>query len=158
MNIKVYITMALIYGLFFLISAAIAFALFKFLSSGAEARGTLFGVDFNVTGALAGFIVSFLVLHYAYSHSVPGPVSEVILSGNVSDAQDNPVKDAVVWVKGQSLGDTGTDTNGWFRIKLEGQPPWTVGARKKGYESGKIQIDADQTHKSAEIMLKKKLH
>lgn len=150
------VKIAWIYGLFFLLSAAVAFVLFYFLPSSADASGSLDGITFKAGGAIAGFIVSFLVLHFAYSRFM-SKSGELRVSGNVLDEQDYPVQGATVSVDGQNMGDTGTDSNGFFQVRVEVEPPWKLRARKEGYEAGVIEIDCDNATKPVQILLKKKL-
>lgn len=149
-----HVTIAWIYGLFFLLSAAVAFVLFYFLPSSADASGTLGGVKFKAGGAVAGFIASFLVLQFAYSRFASKP-SELRVSGIVVDEQDHPVQGAKVSVDGQNLGDIGTHSNGFFEVRLESRPPWTLRARKEGYEVCVTEIDRKQAKTPVPIQLKK---
>lgn len=157
MDPKDHVIIAAIYGLFFLLSAVVAFVLFKFVPSSTEAGGTLLGMDYKASGAIAGFIVSFLVLHFAYSRFM-SKSRELRVSGNVFDEQDKlPVKGAIVSVDGHDMGDTGTDSKGLFRVRLEGPPPWTLRAIKEGYEVCVTELDRNQAKKPVPILLKKKL-
>jgi hypothetical protein len=157
MNLKDKTTMAWIYGVFFVLSVLAAVMLFKYLPSTAVAEGTLFGLTFNVGGAVAGSIGLFLALHFAYSEFLSGTGTGLRLSGNVLDDRDNPLEGAVVSVDGQ-IGDTRTNQTGWFQMDVGDRPSWTVRATKEGYDAGKIDIDANRNDEPVRILLKKKLN
>jgi hypothetical protein len=152
MNLPGNTRMAVIYGVFVVLSALMAFLLFKFLPSSAEAEGQLAGLAFKAGGAIAGFLASFWLLHLAYSqHTLP---ARLAITGNVLDEQERPVKGATVWVDGVDRRKSSDDT-GWFSIEVDNQPEWTVRAEKAG-ATGNLTLDANAIHRPARIRLKKK--
>jgi hypothetical protein len=157
MNLKANKTMAMIYLAFFIVSALIAFVLFKFLpGSSADAGGSLLGIDFKAGGAIAGFIISFAVLAFLYHHFMTTPVTGLRISGNVFDAEENPLKGVTIAVDPER-GSVLSDDNGRFEMEVSERDKWTVRARKSGYDNGKVDVDANQIHEPVRILLKKKL-
>lgn len=155
MNLEANTRIALIYLIFFLTSAFIAFLLFMFLPSDVGAQGHLFGINFNATGATAAFIISFLVLHFGYTHFFP-KTKHILLEGNVLDEAGSGVAAARVSVS-QERGETLTDSGGYFGVRVNNRDSWTLKAEKDGYELREAAIvKANKTHEPINIILKKK--
>lgn len=150
------IIIAIIYIIFFIISAIIAFTLFKYLpGSTAATEGSIRGIAFKAGGAFAGFLISFIVLHLAYT-SIILPI-RLNITGNVFDEDKNPIPNAEVSVDGVDRYKY-TDKNGWFTIEVNRQREWTVRAREpKLFQPSFITTNPSKIDKPIVITLKKKI-
>jgi hypothetical protein len=80
------IIVAAIYLLFFCFSAGIAFILFKYIpGSEATAEGSIGDLSIKASGAFAGFIISFIVLHQAYTKIIMP--KRLAITGNILDEE-----------------------------------------------------------------------
>jgi hypothetical protein len=150
------IVVAAIYLLFFCFSAAIAFILFKYIpGSEATAEGSIGDLSIKAGGAFAGFIISFIVLHQAYTKIILP--KRLVITGNILDEHNSPVLDAVVTVDGVDRRKK-TDDNGWFTIEVDRhQSQWTVRAEKANvFASDFITVNSSDIDKPVRITLKKK--
>lgn len=139
---------------FFAISAAVAYLLFDQLpDSTASAEGSLGGLGIKAGGGIAGFLISFWLLHRAYQ-AMAG-IRTLSITGNVFDADDEPVADAIVSVDGVDR-QRRSDPNGWFRIDVDEQPDWTLRARTDSL-AGSLRVEAAQVQRPVRLVLKKKV-
>ena len=147
------IIVAAIYLLFFCFSAGIAFILFKYIpGSEATAEGSIGDLSIKASGAFAGFIISFIVLHQAYIKIIMP--KRLAITGNILDEDNNAVPGATVAVDGVDRRKT-TDDNGWFTIEVDDQREWTVRAGKGDFFTA-IAVVAGDVGKPVRITLKKK--
>lgn len=143
------ILMAGIYGVIFLLSAVIAFVLFKFLPSTASVEGVMGGYAIKLGGAIAGFIASFWVWHLAYSKITQPKKLEatgtVLLDGE-------PLEGAKVYAGGDARTDT-SKAGGHFSLELNPAfSSWTLYAV---YEQNGDSFSAEHTVTQAQL---KKIH
>lgn len=150
------IVIATIYLLFAGISAAIAYALFKYLpGSTASAEGSIGGISFNAGGAFAGSLLSFWLLHQAYTKIILP--NRLAITGNVFDEDTNPISEAEVSVDGVDRRKS-TDPTGWFTIEVDRQREWTVRARKEElFHPSSVTATPSRIDQPIRIVLKKKV-
>lgn len=108
---------AVIYIIFVIVSLLVSVILFGFLHSTGVMKlvfaSAIEQAEFG--GAFAGFLVTLILLIRSYNQALKE--AKLIITGNVSDVGNNPVKGALVFVDGVDRQKE-TDTTGWFAIEV----------------------------------------
>lgn len=143
--------LAVIYIILFAISAFFAIIIYLILQSSALVEGSIYGIKINTTGGIAGFLLCFAALTFAYqNHAIS---KKLMITGNVFDEEQTPITGAMVSVDGIDRKKT-TDDTGWFTLEVEQRAEWTARASKDSYSSASTTVKT--TDIPVTLILKKK--
>lgn len=151
MDIHVIKQKAWIYGIYLIISAIVAGVIFWLIPSQASVEGSWEGYAFKAGGGLAGFLITFAALVYAFQRDTFR--GNLKITGNVFDEEQTPITGAMVFVDGIDRRKT-TDETGWFTLEVEPRAEWTVRASKDSYSSASTTVKTTDT--PVTLVLKKK--
>lgn len=142
---------------FFLFTAAVLFFLFAYFpDSKFEIEGVVEGFTIKASGLVASVMGFFWSIVKAYRQfRRDDRLTNIVITGNVYDAESKPIKNAVVTVSGEQGKSIKTGEGGFFQFMVRHQEKYIVTATHES-KVGTYELLYDQLGQNITIVIGKK--